>query len=147
MGNRLVYAAVIIVVAALIGFYVLELRTTDDAEPTYGESVQAQGQTGVINIDQEIERTRHLQPERKQIMDGMIEGNLASRIENPTGAPFIYVMEPFYMLSTEEQTSLLNVVLYYYMTEDRNSDVLTIFSDETGQEIGTYTPTGLLMGE
>ena len=149
MSNRLLYAALVVAAATMIGFYVLEMRTSEDGEQAQ-EQINEQsdaGEGGVINVDQEIERTRHLQPERKAIIDGMLEGGLASRIENPAGAPFIYVLEPFYMLSTEEQTSLLNVVLYYYMTEDPGSDVLTIFSDETGQEIGTYTPSGLLMGQ
>lgn len=149
MGNRLIYVVFFVALATMIGFYFLNINSGEETSNGSIESpVQNEGAgDGMINIDQEIERTRHLQPERKQIMDGMIEGNLASRIENPTGSPFIYVMEPFYLLSTEEQTSLLNVVLYYYMTEDRDSDVLSIFSDETGQEIGTYTPSGLLMGE
>lgn len=145
MGNRLIYVAFFVALATLIGFYFLNLETEESAGP---EVTQVQPQEdGLINLDQEIERTKHLQPDRKQIMDGMIDGGLASRIENPAGKPFIYVLEPFYLLSADEQSSLLNVVLYYYMTEDRDSDVLTIFSDETGQEIGTYTPSGLLMGE
>lgn len=149
MGNRLIYVVFFIALVTMIGFYFLNVDSGDDAGSGSIESPAQNegGQDGMINIEQEIERTRHLQPERKQIIDGMIEGNLAARIENPAGKPFIYVLEPFYLLSTEEQSSLLNVVLYYYMTEDPGSDVLTIFSDETGQEIGTYTPSGLLMGE
>jgi hypothetical protein len=153
MKNRIIFTVLFIVVIVLVAVFVLEIggpgggdtavgvRTND----TGGEKERSEG--GVININEEIERTRHLQEGRKEIMDGMIEGGLASRIENPAGSPFIYVTEPFYLLSTDEQTSLLNVILYYYMTEDRGSDVLTIFSEETGQEIGTYTPSGLLMGE
>lgn len=146
MSNRLVLATLIIAAATLIGFYVLELRTAPDVRTEANITEQVE-EGGAISIDREIERTKHLQPERKEIIDGMIEGNLASRIENPSGAPFIYVMEPFFLLDEDEQISLLNVVLYYYMTEDRGSDSLTIFSDETGNEIGTYTPQGLIMGE
>ena len=153
MNKNFTYAALLIVVIGLIGIYVLDIRMSDEVSTQVNvgddnlQNEQASTEGDVINVDEEIERTKHLQAGRKEIMDGMLEGGLASRIENPSGSPFIYVMEPFYLLSTDEQVSLLNVILYYYMTEDRYSDVLTIFSDETGQEIGTYTPSGLLMGE
>ncbi len=153
MNKNFTYAALLIVAIGLIGIYVLDIRKSEDADTQVNvssdnlQNEQASTEGDVINVDEEIERTKHLQAGRKEIMDGMLEGGLASRIENPSGSPFIYVMEPFYLLSTDEQVSLLNVILYYYMTEDRDSDVLTIFSDETGQEIGTYTPSGLLMGE
>lgn len=153
MDNRIIYTVLIIAAVGLIAVYVLDIRILGGGEQaveipannTAGEKVRGEG--AVINVDEEIERTKHLQDGRKQIVDGMIEGGLASRIENPAGSPFIYVLDPFYLLSTDEQVSLLNVILYYYMTEDRGSDVLTIFSEESGQEIGTYTPSGLLMGE
>lgn len=153
MNKNFVYAALFILAIGLIGVYVLDIRMSEEGdrgkylETEDHTSMQMSSGGEVINVDEEIERTKHLQEERKEIIDGMIEGGLASRIENPTGSPFIYVMEPFYLLTVDEQSSLLNVILYYYMTEDRESDVLTIFSDETGQEIGTYTPSGLLMGE
>lgn len=153
MNKNFIYAALLVAAIGLIGVYVLDIRMSEEVDTQVNVSTdnraseQASTGGGVINVDEEIERTKHLQTGRKEIMDGMVEGGLASRIENPSGSPFIYVMEPFYLLSTDEQVSLLNVILYYYMTEDRDSDVLTIFSDETGQEIGTYTPSGLLMGE
>ena len=153
MYNRIIIIVLMVAAFGLIGFYVLEADRSGRVEKevearinnTSGEKTK--GGTSVINVDQEIERTRHLQPQRKEIIDGMIDGGLASRIENPAGEPFIYVLEPFYLLSLNEQTDLLKVIWYYYATEDRESDVLTIYNDETGQEIGTYTPSGLLIGE
>ncbi|MCH7951025.1 MAG: hypothetical protein IH875_11235 [Candidatus Dadabacteria bacterium] len=69
------------------------------------------------------------------------------QIENPRGEPFIYVMQPFYLLTLDEQASLMNVVWYYFITEDRGVDVLTIFDEDTGNEIGTFGRKGLLIGE
>jgi hypothetical protein len=153
MNSRVIFAVLLIAAIGLIAVYVLDVNVTGgggtavDAGTNDSGGEQVSGEATVINVDQEIERTKHLQESRKKIMDGMIEGGLASRIENPAGEPFIYVLEPFYLLTVDEQTSLLNVILYYYMTQDRDSDVLSIYNEDTGQEIGTYTPSGLLMGE
>ena len=98
-------------------------------------------------LDKRIEDNRHLQPERKKFMDEMLEAGLASRIENPTGQPYIYVTEPFYLLSRSEQASIMNAVWHYYITEDRSVDVLTIYDDKTGNEIGSFGRKGLLIVE
>ena len=98
-------------------------------------------------LDKRIEESRHLQPERKEFMDNMLEAGLASRIENPTGQPYIYVTEPFYLLSLSEQAAMMNVIWYYYITEDRRVDVLTIYDNESGEEIGTFGRKGIVMAE
>jgi hypothetical protein len=54
-------------------------------------------------------------------------------------------MEPFYGLSIKEQASLMNVIWSYYITEDRNSNVVTIYDNVTGQEVGSYSQAGLKM--
>jgi hypothetical protein len=99
------------------------------------------------DLDKRIEDTKHLQGHRKEIIDGMLDGGLASRIESPSGEPYIYVTQPFYLLSKGEQASLLNVVWYYYITQDRSLDVLTVYDNDTGNEVGTFGRKGLLMGE
>jgi hypothetical protein len=96
-------------------------------------------------LEKNIESTEHLQARRKQIMDEMVSGGIAERIENPAGEPFIYVMKAFYGLSFEEQSSLLNVIWSYYITEDRNAKVVAIYDNDSGQEIGNYSQAGLKM--
>lgn len=98
-------------------------------------------------LEERIEETKHLQSHRKEIIDGMLDGGLATRIENPNSQPYIYVTEPFYMLTPEEQASLMNVVWYYFITEDRGIDVLTIYDNNTGEQRGTFGTKGLLMSE
>lgn len=98
-------------------------------------------------LEERIEETKHLQSHRKEIMDGMIDGGLATRIENPNSQPYIYVTEPFLMLPAEDQASLMNVVWYYFITEDRGVDVLTIYDNNTGEQRGTFGTKGLLMSE
>ena len=99
------------------------------------------------DLDKRIDDTKHLQGHRKGISDGLLDGGLASRIENPSGEPYIYVTQPFYLLTLDEQASLMNVVWYYFITEDRSIDVLTIYDNDTGNEVGTFGRKGLLMGE
>jgi hypothetical protein len=78
-------------------------------------------------------------------MDEMVEGGIAERIENPAGEPFVYVMSPFYGLTFEEQASLMNVIWSYYITKDRNAKIVTIYDNDSGQEVGTYSQAGLKM--
>jgi hypothetical protein len=115
-----------------------ESATSDTKDATSKEEVEKK-------LEQDIERTKHLQSERKRIMDEMVDGGIAERIENPAGKPFVYVLDPFYGLSFDEQAALMNVIWSYYITEDRNSNVLTIYDAKTGTEIGTYTQAGLKM--
>lgn len=98
-------------------------------------------------LDKRLEENKHLQPQRKEFIDNMLDAGLASRIENPTGQPYIYVTEPFYLLSKSEQAAMINVLWHYYITEDRGVDVLTIYDDGTGNQIGTFGRKGLLMAE
>ena len=98
-------------------------------------------------LDKRIEENKHLQPDRKDFIDNMLDAGLASRIENPAGEPYIYVTEPFYLLSRSEQASMMNVIWHYYITEDRNIDDLTIYDTDTGNQIGTFGRKGLLMAE
>ena len=139
---------------AAMASYMFNYQAAEDAELT-GEVQQAEqdasgsGGSGgpTAGLEDEIARTKHLQEERKRIMDEMVSGGIAERIENPAGEPFVYVMEPFYRLTKSEQSSLLNVIWSYYITEDRNADVVTVHDNATGQEIGTYSQTGMKIGE
>lgn len=98
-------------------------------------------------LNKRLDENQHLQTERKDFIDNMLDAGLASRIENPTGEPYIYVTEPFYLLSKSEQAAMMNVVWHYYITEDRSVDVLTIYDHNTGNEIGTFGRKGLLIVE
>lgn len=146
----LIYGVLIVLGLAAMASYVFNFQAAEDAELT-GEVEQAEqdapgsdGQTA--GLEDEIARTKHLQEERKHIMDEMVSGGIAERIENPAGEPFVYVMEPFYRLTKSEQSSLLNVIWSYYITEDRSADVVTVYDNATGQEIGTYSQAGMKIG-
>lgn len=146
----LIYGVLIVLGLAAMASYVFNFQAAEDAELT-GEVEQAeQGAPGsdgqTAGLEDEIARTKHLQEERKHIMDEMVSGGIAERIENPAGEPFVYVMEPFYRLTKSEQSSLLNVIWSYYITEDRSADVVTVYDNATGQEIGTYSQAGMKIG-
>lgn len=112
-----------------------------------GLSVMACNRNKDDDLEQRIEESKHLQSHRKEIIDGLLDGGLASRVENPDGKPYIYVTEPFFMLTSEDQASLMNVVWYYFITDDRNARVLTIYDNDTGEEKGTFSTKGLVMAE
>jgi len=100
-----------------------------------------------VALQERIEGTKHLQEQRKVFIDGMIEGGLATRIENPNGYPYIYVTQPFYLLTQSEQASMMNAIWYYFITEDRDVDMLTIYDNDTGNQVGTFGRKGLLIAE
>jgi hypothetical protein len=115
------------------------------------ESTKAESQINKVDpeeaLQRRIEETKHLQEQRKIIIDGMLEGGLATRIENPNSQPYIYVTPPFYLLTQSEQASMMNAIWYYYITEDGDVDVLAIYDNDTGNQIGTFGRKGLLIAE
>jgi hypothetical protein len=157
MNKRSGIAFVLLLVlgVGIMAAYVLELQEgsddqliTDEDKAENAVPTPAAGQTADSasqKLENEIEDTKYLQAKRKQIMDEMVSGGIAERIENPAGEPFVYVMKPFYRLTFNEQASLINVIWSYYITEDRKSNVVTIYDDITGQEVGTYSRAGLKM--
>ena len=166
-GRKGAFLFLIVLAVAIMGTYMVAFQESED-EQAFGpaevnESETAQAETAGDNegentrqlkglgddvedktyLDKSIQNTKHLQDRRKKIIDGMIEGGLASRIEDPGGKPFVYVLQPFYGLELHEQSSLLNVIWSYYITENRESEILTVYDDGTGNEIGTYGQDGL----
>lgn len=152
MGRSgIAFTLLLVLAVGTMAAYVLQYQGAEDEELTTEEAresaVEGAGKGDAQKkLEQDIERTKHLQAERKRIMDEMVEGGIAERIENPAGEPFVYVLEPFFGLSFEEQASLMNVVWSYYITEDRSADTVTIFDDATGKEIGSYSKSGLKIG-
>ena len=134
----------------LFVIFTASCRQNDEAE-TDAKSTKTETNINKVDIEEalhkRIEETKHLQGQRKELLDGMIEGGLATRIENPNGQPFVYVTQPFYMLTKDEQASMMNVLWYYFITEDRDVDVLSIYDNDTGNQIGTFGRKGLLMAE
>jgi len=141
----------LIPIILIIGVYGASCKQDDGGSQKQGDPKKMESEyteaDAEADLEKRIEENKHFQVERKKIIDGMLEGGLASRIENPNGEPYIYVMQPFYLLTLDEQAALMNSIWYYYITEDRGVDVLTIFDEDTGNEIGTFGRKGLLMGE
>jgi hypothetical protein len=148
--KRRKYTLCLILIIFIFGVYGASCKQ-DDGPQKGGEPKNMQSKhteaDAEDDLEKRIEENKHFQEERKKIIDGMLEGGLASRIENPNGEPFIYVMQPFYLLTLDEQAALMNSVWYYFITQDRSVDVLTIYDEDTGNEIGTFGRKGLLMGE
>lgn len=138
-----------IVIFLLLSVSILSCKDSNET----GSSLSTEAKSSINKMDPEevlqkrIEETKHLQEQRKDFLNDMIEGGLATRIENPNGQPYIYVTQPFYQLSKSEQASMMNVLWYYFITEDRNVDVLAIYDNDTGNEVGTFGRNGLIIAE
>ncbi|GJM14801.1 MAG: hypothetical protein DHS20C13_01280 [Thermodesulfobacteriota bacterium] len=134
----------------LVMIFAASCGQNDEAE-TEAKSTKTEANINKVDpeeaLERRIEETKHLQGQRKELLDGMLEGGLATRIENPNGQPFVYVTQPFYMLTQDEQASMMNVLWYYFITEDRDVDVLSIYDNDTGNQIGTFGRKGLLIAE
>ena len=143
-GKNIVWLILILFVITVVSCK--QNEGNDKESESYKEESNITEENPEAALQKRIENTRHLQVKRKEIIDGMLEGGLASRTENPDGKPYIYVMQPFYLLTLEEQASLMNVTWYYFITDDRSVDVLTIYDEDTGNQIGTFGRKGLLMG-
>jgi hypothetical protein len=153
--SGIAFAMLLVLCVGIMAAYVIQLQQGSDdqlvtdedkaenALPTPAAGQQAESASQKLEND--IDKTKYLQDKRKQIMDEMVNDGIADRIENPAGEPFVYVMKPFYGLNFEEQSSLMNVIWSYYITEDRSADVVTIYDNDSGQEIGSYSQAGLKM--
>ena len=153
--SGIAFVLLLVLGVAIMAAYIVQLQQSSDDDIEAGEQTaegvnaspapEKQAESAQETLEKNIESTEHLQSRRKQIMDEMVSGGIAERIENPAGEPFVYVMKPFYGLSLEEQSSLMNVIWSYYITVDRNSKVVTIYDNDSGQEVGSYSQAGLKM--
>ena len=153
--HQIAFILLLVLCVGILAAYVVQLQQysddTIDTEEQAAESVQAadtaakQTESPEQTLEKNIESTEHLQDRRKKIMDEMVSGGVAERIENPAGEPFVYVMSAFYGLTFEEQASLMNVIWSYYITKDRNAKVVTIYDNDSGQQVGSYSQAGLKM--
>ena len=153
--SGIAFALLLVLAVGVMAAYVVQWQQVSDddidVEEQAADSLTStpapaqQTESAQETLEKNIESTEHLQSRRKQIMDEMVSGGIAERIENPAGEPFVYVMKPFYGLSLEEQSSLMNVIWSYYITVDRNSKVVTIYDNDSGQEVGSYSQAGLKM--
>lgn len=153
--HRIAFILLLVMAVGIMTAYVVQLQQysddTIDTEEQAAESVEASDTTGQQDTNpqnttaQSPGDVESLQNGRKKIMDEMVEGGIAERIENPAGEPFVYVKSPFYGLTFEEQASLLRVIFNYYSTIDGSVKSVTIYDDGNGQEVGSYSSAGLKM--
>lgn len=153
--SHIAFVLLLVLAVGIMAAYVIQLQEGSDDQLVTDEDAAESTQAAPADVqptgsasqklEKKIEDTKHLQEKRRQLMDEMVTGGIAERIENPAGEPFVYVMKPFYGLNLEEQASLMNVIWSYYITEDRNANVVTIYDNDSGLEIGNYSQAGLKM--
>ena len=152
-NHQIAFILLLVLCVGVMAAYIIQLQQYSDVKidtaEDAAESVNAAAATAQQTMSpqnagaQNAEDIERLQAGRKKIMDEMVDGGIAERIENPAGKPFVYVKSPFYGLSFEDQSSLMKVIFNYYSTIDSNVKELAIYDDQNGQEVGTYSKDGL----
>jgi len=83
------------------------------------------------------------QKKRLEIIEDMKENNIIYKIEKLAKYPHVYVGTTFYSLDYDQKSTLMNLILSYYITEDPKSDTVILYDNRSGNNIGTFTKSGL----
>jgi ribosomal protein L40E len=66
-----------------------------------------------------------------------------SKTEKGKGVARAYVAKLFDVLTVDEKSIVLGVVLTYYRNQDRDVELVSIYDAYTGKHLGRYSDTGL----
>ena len=81
------------------------------------------------------------QAERKKLIDSLInEHNIFEKIEIPGSKPRVWVTPKFHLLTFSEKKTFIHLVYSYYYTKNSDYNMVRIFDNMTGKEIGGYLP-------
>jgi len=81
------------------------------------------------------------QAERKKLIDSLINKNsIFEKIEIPGLVPRVWVTPKFHLLTFSEKKTFIHLVYSYYYTKNSDYNMVRIFDNMTGKEIGGYLP-------
>lgn len=81
------------------------------------------------------------QAERKKLIDSLInKSNIFEKIEIPGLVPRVWVTPKFHLLTFSEKKTFIHLVYSYYYTKNSDYNMVRIFDNMTGKEIGGYLP-------
>ncbi len=81
-----------------------------------------------------------IQQKRLAFMKNAIALGIITRIEDNSPITRVLAGPKFISLSSEEKEDILNVVWAYYKTEDPQKNVVLVIDQNSGKEIGEYSP-------
>ena len=81
------------------------------------------------------------QAKRKELIDKMInEYHIVEKIEIPGSLPRVWVTPQFHSLTFSDKKTFIHLIYSYYYTKNPKYDMVRIFDNMTGKEIGGYMP-------
>ena len=78
------------------------------------------------------------QSDRKAFIEKLISRGIFKKVEVPGNLPRLWVRPAFYALDFDTKSQFVNVVYAYYKTQDPRYEIVVLFDDRTGKEIGKY---------
>ena len=83
------------------------------------------------------------QAKRKAFIDTLIKKRIFIKIEQPTDYPRVYVGPPFYAMTFDKKSNIMNAVLSYYSIANPKAKILILRDGMNGKNIGSYSALGL----
>ena len=81
------------------------------------------------------------QAKRKALIDKMINTyHIVEKIEIPGSLPRVWVTPQFHSLTFSDKKTFIHLIYSYYYTKNPKYDMVRIFDNMTGKEIGGYMP-------
>ena len=93
-----------------------------------------------------IDKSPAMQNKRKKMMQDLIRNGVFEKVTVPGTLPRLWVTPSFYLLDFDTKQSFVSVVYAYYFDGTSYGDVVLIYDNLSGKEVGKYsTVQGLNM--
>ncbi len=139
------FIGIIVVSIILFGMmsgFLPEEESASSNSSGYKSSAPKQAQKAKRPLsDEEKEK----QKQRLDFIDELKEKQIIHKIEKLSKYPHVFVDPAFYQLTIDQKSSLMNVILTYYWTEDNSAIYVLLYDSQTGKQIGTQSMSGLKM--
>jgi hypothetical protein len=93
------------------------------------------------------DKSSSMQSQRREAIDDMIHKmRIFSKVEKPGDAVHVYVSPAFYLAKYDSKKTVMEVVYCYYYDGTGDYDIVRIFDDRDGKQVGRFsTVMGLEM--
>lgn len=84
-----------------------------------------------------------MQSDREAFIQKLINRGIFQKVEVPGTLTHLWVRRAFYALDFETKSQFVNVVYAYYITQNRQYNIVVLYDSKSGKEIGNYDYRGL----
>jgi len=118
-------------VVVLAGFVYLggQLFETDKS-PSNPDTAPAPVTTP--QVDQELQQKRY------DLIQDLIAQGIFSKVEVPGSLPHVWVTPMFHALNFDDKEAFIGVVFAYYIAVNPEYDIVALYDNKTGKEIGVF---------